>query len=1051
MRIHRLDMTAFGPYAGTEVLDFEALNDAGLFLLTGPTGAGKTTILDAVCFALYGVVPGERGTRGLRSDHAPVDRRPEVVLEATIGERRLRVRRSPEWRRPKRRGSGETTEHASATLVLLGADGTERLVSSRAAEVGHELQQALGMSSEQFLQVALLPQGGFQAFLQASSDERQAVLQKLFRTQRFSRIEEWMRDRTKDARTGCAAAEREVAQVLATVAHRSGAPLPPELASERLGDVSDLARDWARARQDAADAEAGAAATRHRQLLAAETVAREADELVARRLADAERARSAREALAALRDTEGTAREAERRLGDHDAARLVAPLLRGLPALEARCRSAEERAELLLARARSELAPLPAELRDGDLSEVRSRVDERLGRLRALLPREKWRLSAAHERQRVAARLAAARRVADGLTDRVAELPAHRDALVREVAGLRPLVDGLDQTRAAHADAVQRHACAAALPAALGVQERAHRVRRETRDAAADARERHLDAVERRLGGMAAELAGQLEPGEPCQVCGSRDHPLPAQASSRAVDEAEQERALRAHEAAQRRSDEALEDQRRADREVERLTAGAREAGTQEATELLAECSRHLAAAETAARRLPTAETALTALLAEDEALGAEHRRATEVCTTLEADLVARDAAATAAAAEVAAATADLLAGAEPHRQRHAEEPLLAPADVAGLLLTALVARLEAAAEAASAAVTAGDELAGLRQRLVEAREAAASAASSAGFDSVGAAAAAVLPDREVSLLQAALARRADERRAAVAVLADLHPGPARDTGDPSGRGVHEPEAGADTLDQVTPADRVRSRAALAAAVAASATAAALVGATEERQRDVAALRLELDRVLTAWEPLRAERDVTESLSSLVRGTSADNQLQVRLSSYVLATRLDQVLAAANERLTVMRDQRYTLRRCARDGGPGRGGASRAGLGLEVLDAWTGESRAPSTLSGGETFVVSLALALGLADVVGEESGGLSVGTLFVDEGFGMLDPDTLDDVMDRIDALRAGGRTVGVVSHVTELRARIPTQVHVTTGRDGSTLRVQAPDLLPA
>ena len=241
MRVHRLQMTAFGPYAGTEVVDFEALNDAGLFLLTGPTGAGKTTVLDALCYALYGVVPGERGTRDLRSDHAPPDRRPEVVLEATIGVHRYRVRRSPEWRRPKRRGTGETTEHACASLLEIGPDGLERLVSSRAAEVGHELRQALGMSSEQFLQVALLPQGGFQTFLQASSDDRQALLQKLFHTQRFARIEEWMRERTREVRTECTTAERAVVQLLVTLAHRTGHALPPELAGERLGDVAELA------------------------------------------------------------------------------------------------------------------------------------------------------------------------------------------------------------------------------------------------------------------------------------------------------------------------------------------------------------------------------------------------------------------------------------------------------------------------------------------------------------------------------------------------------------------------------------------------------------------------------------------------------------------------------------------------------------------------------------------------------------------------------------------------------------------------------------------
>ena len=174
-------------------------------------------------------------------------------------------------------------------------------------------------------------------------------------------------------------------------------------------------------------------------------------------------------------------------------------------------------------------------------------------------------------------------------------------------------------------------------------------------------------------------------------------------------------------------------------------------------------------------------------------------------------------------------------------------------------------------------------------------------------------------------------------------------------------------------------------------------------------------------------------------MSRLVRGMGTDNQLQLRLSSYVLATRLDQVIAAANERLTHMREQRYLLERT----GDATRRGSQAGLGLRVIDEWTGESRHPISLSGGETFVVSLALALGLSDVVSTESGGVCIETLFIDEGFGMLDLDTLDDVMDRLDGLRAGGRTVGVVSHVTELRNRIPTQLHVDKQRNGSSVSV--------
>jgi exonuclease SbcC len=160
----------------------------------------------------------------------------------------------------------------------------------------------------------------------------------------------------------------------------------------------------------------------------------------------------------------------------------------------------------------------------------------------------------------------------------------------------------------------------------------------------------------------------------------------------------------------------------------------------------------------------------------------------------------------------------------------------------------------------------------------------------------------------------------------------------------------------------------------------------------------------------------------------------------MRLSAYVLGYRLSQVVAAANERLASMSDRRYSLEHTGRRGA----GERRGGLSLLVRDDWSGESRDPATLSGGETFVVSLALALGLADVIVHEVGGTTLDTLFVDEGFGSLDADTLDDVMDTLDSLRDGGRVVGVVSHVAEMRDRIPTQLVVAKARSGSTVRLR-------
>ncbi|MCW2867529.1 MAG: sbcC, partial [Marmoricola sp.] len=204
-----------------------------------------------------------------------------------------------------------------------------------------------------------------------------------------------------------------------------------------------------------------------------------------------------------------------------------------------------------------------------------------------------------------------------------------------------------------------------------------------------------------------------------------------------------------------------------------------------------------------------------------------------------------------------------------------------------------------------------------------------------------------------------------------------------------------------------------------------------------DRSRRLGELGEELDRVLEDWEPVRAEHEVVAGLAALVEGKSADNQWRMRLSAYVLGERLRQVVAAANERLAGMTDQRYTLEQEDEKGA----GEQRGGLSLRVLDEWSGTRRDPATLSGGETFVVSLALALGLADTVSHEAGGTQLDTLFIDEGFGSLDADTLDHVMDTLDALRDGGRVVGLVSHVSELRTRVTSQLEVRKARGGSTV----------
>ncbi|MFC8886475.1 SbcC/MukB-like Walker B domain-containing protein, partial [Streptomyces cinereoruber] len=212
------------------------------------------------------------------------------------------------------------------------------------------------------------------------------------------------------------------------------------------------------------------------------------------------------------------------------------------------------------------------------------------------------------------------------------------------------------------------------------------------------------------------------------------------------------------------------------------------------------------------------------------------------------------------------------------------------------------------------------------------------------------------------------------------------------------------------------------------------------LAAARERAADLTDLSRRAAAEVHRLGPLREEYERVARLAALTAGTSAENERRMRLESYVLAARLEQVAAAATARLLRMSSGRYTLVHS-----DARSGAKRAGLGLHVVDAWTGNERDTATLSGGETFFASLALALGLADVVTDEAGGVRLDTLFIDEGFGSLDEQTLDEVLDVLDSLRERDRSVGIVSHVGDLRRRIPAQLEVVKERHGSAVRLRA------
>ncbi|WP_158657523.1 AAA family ATPase, partial [Blastococcus saxobsidens] len=235
MRLHRLSVTAFGPFAGTVEVDLDEIGRDGLFLLWGPTGAGKTTLLDAVVFALYGRVPGARGEeKRLRSDHADAATRTEVTCELTLGEERLRVVRRPEQQRPKKRGEGWATEQAKLLVSRL-TDGGWEPVSTRIDEGSEHLRTRVGLDVHQFCQVVLLPQGDFARFLRAEPEYRAELLRTLFDVDRFARAEEWLAEERSAARELTAAHRAQLSTLLARVAQIADVDMPEELAPELVG------------------------------------------------------------------------------------------------------------------------------------------------------------------------------------------------------------------------------------------------------------------------------------------------------------------------------------------------------------------------------------------------------------------------------------------------------------------------------------------------------------------------------------------------------------------------------------------------------------------------------------------------------------------------------------------------------------------------------------------------------------------------------------------------------------------------------------------------
>ncbi|MDT4893546.1 MAG: repair protein SbcC/Rad50 [Pseudonocardiales bacterium] len=996
MRLHLLEITAIGPFATTQSVDFDELSSSGLFLLDGPTGAGKTTVLDAITFALYG--PGDRGGDGrLHSDFAAAGVEPQVRLEFSMRGVRHRVTRSPEYERPKLRGGGTTKQAAQAHLERFEGD---RWVSrsSNKAEIGLMLADEIGLTRDQFGQVVLLPQGEFARFLRSTDDERRELLTRLFGTQLYDHITDEL-----DRRRGMAARELDgsagrVSSGVAAAAEAAG--LDPaqrdELcaapADERRAQLSEFA-----AALSAREAGAGVAAERTAHECAMARVRASTSAAAVDRLRRAAVLRAAADAHEQGRPAHERRRQLLAAASGAEPVRPLVEIVRETTAALAAARAAVDARADLPSWDSEELVAL-AEQQRREAAELQHLVELEQG-LPALGVEARATQTAAgttrDERLAIELRIAAlphaielASAAARAASDAAGQLPALETrvaGLAAKVAAARTLA-ALDTGRSAAAQAAE-----------LAIDRHQQAV------------DSYQTLVERRLGGMAAELAGRLVDGEPCEVCGSRVHPsaaTPGQDAVTAADIAAAEAARATADRGRRAAEQGLAD-------LDRQLAAAR--AIADGTEVDELRAQHEAAVEELEAATREAAEALNLRARHEKLIVDEQRQRTSLLRAVELD--------SAAVASAAAA------------KRHYDDTQARVRAAAGTA-ESVAARQRELQHGAATCAAAADQI----RAAVQAAEAAGSAAARAeavacdlGFGSVDEAAAAVLPRERQAMLAAEIAAWDDQAARYHSELALL------------GDGLESARGGRarDELAPLVVAAEAAAAEADAGLQAAEAMARAAEGAAEQARHAVrrfAERCADLETAERAHDALAAELEPVLHLARLAKGMGG--RRRVALTTFVLRHWFEHVVQAANIRLAAISAGRYELVRV--DEGATK--TERAGLTLQVVDQHTGEARSPRSLSGGETFYTSLALALGLADVVRAEAGGVDLDTLFIDEGFGTLDADTLEQVMTVIDDLRDRGRTVGIVSHVADLKERIPERLEVRRLADGSSaLRVVA------
>ena len=1018
-----LTIEAFGPYRDSVTLDFSALQDHSMFLISGLTGAGKTSILDAMVYALYGEPSGEvRKTDAIRSDFAEPERMTRVDFSFAIGEAQYRVERLPKQWVAKKRGTGMREQNASATVYEM-KDGEWKVVATSAAAIRDTIQRIIGFRKDQFLQVVLLPQGEFRKLLVASTSEREELLHTLFRTELYRKLQEALKAAYDDAKAGIETNLTKQAALIQSIPHDEETPvLTVEHVRELLANREPY-RDGLVVKRDEAVTEVDQFnALRNEWAVynqAQQSLAEASSKLDLIKAREGERS-SLREKVQFITsltpsyelykqfsDKQCVLKTLETALSDAKKGVEIASQQ------ESKCTEAHEvlvsQAETIQAK-RTTLA---------QLRQQSEKFDE-LALLNKELTTLKGKLEI-QDREKSDADLQAQNNLVADLEVALVEARKQFQANSKVLESIPHIQEQLSQ--------LQRYS------ELLGQKQKIQNDIDAKEESLAILDESvknstvQLERLEHLMAeGRAFELVHLVVDNEPCPVCGSTEHPQLASKpelyptkeeveAARAVrDGALQKRAseigqketlsIRLHEL-----DEQVKDQvSKLKSSIDDFSEDTFDSIQQDLLSYMEQLTTLRSNTEQLSKTISTNEDELSGAKEKLAKLESAHKELLESLHDLEIQISSVQAKIDALSKILP--TTDLDAW---HKQIELLETEINAYDeqvkvcktnleTAREQLNAKRGRLETLSaqvqeETNNLDVTYKEYTKSLQSNSLSEDDFVEVLGDYKALDTFR---------TELHVLDEAFNKAQAVYDAALKVV----------------KSIVEPSA--------TVSDEVYD-----AAVERRDTLVGNLAAWDKETKHIEATLASLEELEKAMGEAREEVTFLSRLNDLANGGEQGFK-NVTFERYVLGAILDEVVYAANLRLQKMSRSRYSLERSDYTGG-GRG---KQGLDLAVMDAFTGQSRPANTLSGGETFLASMALALGLADVIQSYAGGIHMDTMFIDEGFGTLDPDTLELAMETLVQLQSSGRLIGMISHVPELKTRIPAHLEVTRGDDGSTAK---------